>query len=168
MKLLNKYRIGLLTVFLFLVAFTNVKAAHYQTETRTKTDFQEVLKQKKAAVKTAIFKVSPKKIKKSKNDDNSILNGGVISLAVGIGSMLLLILGIVALSVSGGGFVLLFAALAAIVGDFFAIRTLRKISNSDDPDSYRGSKRMAIIGLVLSLLTGLIPLALLVLVLLTL
>lgn len=164
MKLSNNYRIGLLVVFLFLVTFTNAEAAHYQTETRTKTDFQEVLKQKKATVKTAIFKVIPKKIKKTTEDDKSILNGSFISLAVGIASMLLLILGIAALSASGAGFFLIFAALAAIVGDIFSIRTLRKIKNSDDPENYRGSKKMAIAGLVMSLLTGLIPLILLLIV----
>jgi hypothetical protein len=169
MKLSNNYRIGLLVAFLFLAAFTTAEAAHYQTETQTKTNFRTVLKQKKAAAKMTIFKVIPKKIKKSNDDDESILNGGVIALAIGIASFLLLILAVAAIAASGGtGFLFLLAALAAIAGDIFAIRTLRKIGNSDDPENYRGSRRMAIIGLVLSLLTGLIPLALLVLILLTL
>jgi hypothetical protein len=72
------------------------------------------------------------------------------------------------LSASGGGIVLLLAALAAIVGDVFSIRTLRKIRNSEDGEDYHGSKILSIWGLVLSLLTGLIPLALLLLVILSL
>ncbi|NJN77675.1 MAG: hypothetical protein HC803_04545 [Saprospiraceae bacterium] len=72
------------------------------------------------------------------------------------------------LSASGGALVLLFAAIAAIVGDIFSIRTLVRIRNSDDAANYRSSRVLAIFGLVLSLLTGLIPLLTLILVLLAL
>jgi hypothetical protein len=91
----------------------------------------------------------------------------MIAFAVGLFSFLLLIFGIALLFASGGGIVLLLAALAAIVGDIFSIRTLAKIRNSENPEDYQGSKILSIFGLVFSLLTGLIPLALLILALLT-
>ena len=81
----------------------------------------------------------------------------------------MLILGVFSLSVSGGlsAAVLLGAGVSAIFGDIFSIKTKRNIRKSQNPEQYRKEKNMSTWGLVLSLLTGLIPLGLLIYVLLT-
>jgi|GEM_PF-4312834 glucan phosphoethanolaminetransferase (alkaline phosphatase superfamily) len=166
MKLRNYYQISLLILGFLLTSFSIAEAAHYQNGKSANVESSQLLKQKKVSVKLFLKSIFPKKAKKS-NDDKSIRNGAIIAFAVGLFSFFLLIIGIALLSASGGGIVLLLAALAAIVGDVFSIRTLRKIRNSEDGEDYQSSKILSIFGLVLSLLTGLIPLALLILALLT-
>jgi glucan phosphoethanolaminetransferase (alkaline phosphatase superfamily) len=166
LKLQNYYRISLLIIGFLLTTCSMVEAAQHSNVKPIKVENYQPLKRKKSSAKQFVKSLFPKKNKLS-NDGNRIRNSGMIAFAIGLFSFLLLIFGIALLFASGGGIVLLLAALAAIVGDIFSIRTLVKIRNSENPEDYQGSKILSIFGLVFSLLTGLIPLALLILALLT-
>ncbi len=119
--------------------------------------------QKKGLVKRWLEKHIIKKMQESSEGD-AIKSSAKKGLIFGALSFGLLILGVSLLGASGGlgGALLLGAGISAILGDIFSIKTRRSIRNSQNPEQYRKEKNKANWGLILSLLTGLIPLGLLI------
>ncbi len=93
-------------------------------------------------------------------DANNIKKLGLVSLIAGILSLIALF------AISVGSWVWVPAAILAIIGDILAIVTLLKTRNSKKENKL--ARRLAIWGLITSLLTGFLPLLLLVLVLISL
>lgn len=154
MKLQSFYLVSLLT---FIFAFTTIsaEAAIHKTPTQ-----KEVLtKGKKKPMKIFFKKVFSKKGTTAK--DKTISKIATAAFIVGAASFFCLFAPLI-LSVGTGIWVA--AAILAIIGDVLAITARRKIRKSDNSSDYGAEKTMATIGLILSLLTGLIPLALLFLV----
>lgn len=162
MKFKIPYLIGLLIlVFTFNMAAI-AEAAHYEKEVKSVT-ISDKIKNKSVKVKSFFKQIFSKK-SKSKSKDKTIRNTAIAALIIGAISLVCLILPVVLVSV--GLWIWFVAALFAIIGDVLAIKALMKIKKSKNEEEYRNEKRLAKVGLVLSLLTGLIPLVFLVLVML--
>ena len=165
----------LLCVSVFTTALSPVQAAqssinHHQMTYIQPFEIQKNIKtEKKGIVKRWLEKRLMKKMQ-AVTEGDGITSSAKTGLLFGIISFALLILGVFLISASGGlaVAVLLSAGVSAIVGDIFSIKTRRNIRKSQNPEQYRKEKNMATWGLALSLLTGLIPLGLLIYFLLTL
>ncbi len=162
MRLQTQFRIGFLLISFLLASFSMAEAAGGENAISTEIKTQQTIKTKPSKRKRWLKKYILKKIKK-KSKDETIMQNARLSLFIGIFSLIFLVLG----GVSSIWFFLA-AAIAAIIGDILSIGTLLKIRKSENPKDHRISKLMARGGLILSLLTGLIPLILLGLVLATL
>ncbi len=114
---------------------------------------------KKWVIKRLAKKIA-KQIKETDQQDLSITKKARLGLIFGIVSILLLFVGLAAL------WLWLVAGVAAILGDIFSIIVL--VKTKENKKLFKKERRMATWGLVLSLLTGIIPLSLLLLVVLSL
>ncbi len=165
----------LLCFSVFATALSPVQAARSSTTHQQMTYVEPLVAQKtiqtekKGIVKRWLEKRLMKKIQ-AVTEGDGITSSAKKGLLFGAISFALLILGVFLMSVSGGlsAAVLLSAGVSAIFGDIFSIKTRRSIRKIQNSEQYRKEKNMATWGLALSLLTGLIPLGLLIYVLLTL
>lgn len=162
MKLYFNYKIGTLLLFFLLSSISTMQAAHGKTAPN-QVGIHQTLKKPKPK-NHFLKRLITKKNNRIATNRQSISRGAIIALIAG--SIALCCLFAPLLAAIGTGIWILGGALA-IVGDIFGIITLIKIKNTDNPRKYTREKTMAVTGLVLSLLVGIIPLALLVLVLLT-
>ncbi len=145
-----------------LIFSTNIEAKSFQNIepiNRESTGFFKSIKGKWTKKIEKIFSKS-----RQKTTDEKIKKIGLLAFIVGVSSLLLLIVATIYLA----PILFVFAGLAAIAGDILSIITLRRIKKSDDPRQHHLVKKLAISGLIFSLLTGVIPLVLLGLVLISL
>ncbi len=161
----------LLFISLFATAPSPIQAAHSSTIqqevfNRPIIAQKTINVQKKGLIKRWLEKRFIKKMQEGTEGD-AIKSSAKTGLIFGALSLGLLILGVTLLGVSGGlgGAVILGAGISAIIGDIYSIKTRRSIRNSQNPEQYRKEKNKANWGLALALLTGLIPLGLLIYVL---
>lgn len=106
---------------------------------------------KKWLIKRAVKKIK-KKIEKDPDFFDRQQDLAAISLGAGIISFLLLFAGLF------NPIIWIVAAILAIVGDVLSIGVLHR--TKDDKETYKRQRRMATWGLIFSLLTGVLPLAL--------
>lgn len=130
----------------------------------TTEDSSLVVKKKKkpGVLKKWLVKRLTKKLQKqmdAKEKDPSLVSKAKTGLIMGIVSFSLLILGL------GAPSLFLLAGVAAILGDVFSIIVLSKTKG--DKVRYKKQRRQATWGLILSLLTGILPLSLLLAVILS-
>ena len=159
MKLKFNYKISLLLIAFIFGSFSMLEAAHYENKVNS-VEFKEVVKKKKSRFKSYVKKIFLPKKKNRSSSDSEIF--GNASLA--------LIFGCISFAFFLGLFVILFFPIAfsifltiltlvlipALLSSFFAIRALVKIGKTENQKHYFRSIIKAIIGLVLSLLAGLV------------
>ncbi|MFK7947053.1 MAG: hypothetical protein AB8G11_05640 [Saprospiraceae bacterium] len=142
-----------LLCFSFLLSISSVlTAAHHKVEisTPTKTTLQQKLQQKlqqnlqskKGIVKN--YSSAKRLTKRYKSDDERISNGAIITILAGLLTASLLLFAIYT-SFAAFGLILIATAIVSCVS---GIRTLRLIRNSENPERYKVSKIMTIIGLI--------------------
>lgn len=153
-----------LLIALVLVATRGHTVNSHPPATTENAELSVKQPKKIGVVKKWLIKRLAKKIKKQLKDidteDLSLIKKARLSLTFGLISFVLLFVGLIA------PWLWIVAALAAILGDVFSILTLRK--TRDNKKQYNRERKVATWGLVLSLLTGVIPLLLLLLVFLSL
>lgn len=146
-----------------MLSTISVEAAHFEKPVKKQT-LRQTIKTKKKVVKSFFKKIKKtfsKKIKHKSTDDD-FSKGATAAVIIGAISFFLLFLPFII----GVFWVWILAGILALTGDIIAIRTLSRIIKSGDIEAHKQERILAIIGLILSLLTGLIPLALLFLVIL--
>lgn len=143
----------ILSFCFIMVATLSTQAAYYEnpvTTPKSQKKWEQKWKVKKQTVTEKL-----KKLFSKSSSDESIRPLATMALICGLLSIVGLFVGFFySLTV-----IIILAGVLALLGDIFAIQALRRIRNSENPREYRGSRVAAIVGLVLSLLTGLIPLA---------
>ncbi len=147
-----------LLLFSFLFIAPMAVQASISVSTQQEMNSPHALSPKKAARKGLLKSWLEKRVVRKTDKvaaDNQIKRTGNLSLL--FGALSLLSYGIIFLNFIGVGLVL--AALFALLGCILSIRTLFKIKKSEDKGQYRKAKKRAIWGLVLSLLTVLLPVA---------
>lgn len=128
-----------------------MKAVHYEKPIE-KTTVLKFKKENKKPVKSFF----------EKSDDKNISKNAIAALIIGCLAFFCMVSPLIGI----GLWIWFIAAILATIGDILAIKALRRIKNSENKEDYKLEKRLARVGLILSLLTGLIPLAMLILVLL--
>lgn len=162
----------ILAIFLFsfiqapqeLSAVNTLPITTVDIENQFNTNSVAVKKPKKMGfLKRWVVKRLAKKIKKLNKSkakaDDSFFKKARIGLGLGLISFILLWVGLIA------PWIWIVAGLLALAGDIVCIHTL--VRTEDDKEKYKKERRMSTAGLVFSLLTGFLPLALLFLVLLS-
>ena len=159
MKSFVTLKFSILTLLFILFSALSTQAA-YHKNTTTPVEIQKSWKKQFKQRKQTIKQKFQTLFTKSNNEKNiSIL--ALVSIILGALSVIGLVVGFIILLIgSTSGLFLLFTGLVALLGDIFSIATLIKIRKSKDPKEHSRSKHLAIIGLILSLLTGLLPLGL--------
>jgi hypothetical protein len=157
----NYLRVSLLCSFLF-ISISGYAVKPPADVTKESSSVVVHKKKKPGALKKWIIKRLTKKLQKqmdAKEKDPSLVSKAKTGLIMGIVSFSLLFIGLTA------PWLFLFAAVAAILGDVFSIIVLTKTKG--DKARYKKQRRKATWGLILSLLTGILPLALLLAVLIS-
>lgn len=162
MKLYFNSKVGILLLFLLLGSTSMMQAAHGKTAPST-VEFQKILKKEKPQ-RGLLKKIIAKKNKRAASKEKSISRPAITSIVAG-GLALLCLFAPLLISVGTG--IWLLGALFAIIGDIAAIVAFRRNKKSDNPTKKSKNETLATVGLVMSLLAGLIPLILLIIVLAT-
>ena len=162
MKLAFKYKIGVLLLFFLVNSSIIMQAARGETAPNS-VELYETLKKEKPQ-KGFLKKLIAKKSKRTSSKDKAISRGAIVALIAGAAAFFSLFAPLL-LSVGLG--IWLLGALFAIIGDIAAIVTLKRIKKSKNPDEHGKSDTIALIGLVLALLAGVLPIILLLIALAT-
>ncbi len=147
-----------------LIFSTKIEAKSFQSLERNteSTDFLKSIKDKWTK------KIKQRFVKKQyQNKGEKIKTGAKWAYFLGLGSLFLLGIGFFLIYLLGymatvSTICFLIALIAAVVGGVWSIIILRKIKKSADSSEYNKSKNLAKSGLIFSLLTGLIPIVVLI------
>jgi Flp pilus assembly protein TadB len=160
MRLIKFYQVSTLLIILMVASFSTVEAAHYKvtipqsTEVQpTKKELRKSLRKETKNLKSIVKSLFFKKVRKGKKSQKNNLTSGVLSFVFGLLSAAALLIGFIFLLIEGGIGFLVLALLAAIIGVIFFVVSMVKTQESENPT---GGIILSILGVILSMLSGLI------------
>lgn len=155
MKSIHNLRTVIVSLLFMMLSILSTQAAHYENLVNTDSQKKRIIKKKNIIqkIKTIFSKLSDK--------DKSISALSNWALVLGILSLPMALIGFF-YSLTG---LMLFGLIAALFGGIFSIQALRKIRDSKNYGIYKGKKTTAIVGLIFSSLTALLPIVYMVIIL---
>lgn len=155
MKSIINSRTIIVSFLLVILSVLSTQAAHYENPVNTEVQGKRIIKKKNIIQKIKTI------FSKSSDKDKSILSLSNWALVLGILSFPIVLIGFF-YSLTG---LIVFGLIAALFGSIFSVQALRKIRDSDDFEIYKNNKIAAIVGLIFSSLTALLPIAYIVIIL---
>ncbi len=155
----------LILFLLFSISFIQSNSAVHSERAEIKKEKPVKAAKKKGKIKDWVKKIVSKRLLKT-TSDSKIKKFANLAIIFGVAAVVLLVITVLFGIQASVAWLFIPTAIFAILGDIFAILTLRK--SRHDKKSFQIERRRGVVGLVLSLLVGLLPLALLLLVLISL